>query len=76
MKQVFLIIVFFSIQFSAHAYEVLSYKTTVSPGCEGGVLSHTTTSSFRTPEELAQIIAAEENSNSMHEETGKPKIAD
>ena len=35
---------FFTIQFSAHAYELLSSKTTVSPGCEGGILEHITDS--------------------------------
>ncbi len=40
-----LLCVFLSIiQFSAHAYVLLSSKTTVSPGCEGGVLEHITDS--------------------------------
>lgn len=43
----FLIFLFFSsLHFSAYAYELLSCKTTVSPGCEGGILEHITDSNI------------------------------
>jgi len=44
--KVLLFIFLSTIQFSTYAYELLSCRTTVSPGCEGGVLSHKCTSSF------------------------------
>lgn len=43
--KIFLCSVLFTIPFSSsYGYELLSSKTTVSPGCEGGVLEHTTVS--------------------------------
>lgn len=43
------------------AYEVLSSKTEVSPGCEGGIISHTCIS--RTiPHELEETETQEESS--------------
>jgi hypothetical protein len=38
-----------TIQFSAYGYELLSSKTTISPGCEGGVLEHITDSHILSP---------------------------
>ena len=42
--KILLFIFLSTIQFSAYSYELLSCRTTVSPGCEGGVLEHITDS--------------------------------
>lgn len=56
LTRIFLFIFLLTIQFSAFAYELLSCKTTVSPGCDGGVLEHITESHILSPNDYFTML--------------------
>ena len=51
LVKILVFILLSTIQFSAYAYELLSSKTAVSAGCEGGVLEHITDSHTLSPDD-------------------------
>jgi hypothetical protein len=56
--KILLFIFLSTIQFSAYAYELLSSKTTVSPGCEGGVLENITDSHPLLSNDYSTVLTA------------------